>query len=202
MLKHIFFFCATGSPRWLRCVNVRGALTILAASSVFTALTACSVVRTTADVAGAGVSAIGSTVSTTASVAKTVVDVGLKTVSTAATVGSAAVSAGSATLSAASAAKSVTVATANTAIAGASLVGSGVMATAAMSRDAEISHTPVVASAVDTFVMQDGRILHTQGCENIDVGRPAVLVIDRDGRHEVRMSGAAHCTVVRMKDAN
>jgi hypothetical protein len=50
--------------------------------------------------------------------------------------------------------------------------------------------------------MQDGRILQTQGCQNIDAGRPAVLVIDRDGRHEVRVSGAAHCMVVRIKDAD
>jgi hypothetical protein len=165
-------------------------------------LASCSIVRTTADVAGTGVSAVGTIVSTTASVAKTTADIGLKTASTAATVGSAVVAAGSATISAANAAKSVTVATVNTAIAGASLVGGGIAAAVAMSRDAEISHTNVTATAADTFATSDGRTLQTQGCENVDTGRPGVLVIDRDGKYEVRVNGVANCAVVRMKDAS
>jgi hypothetical protein len=155
----------------------------------------CSVVKTTADVASAGVSAAGTVVTTTAAVAKTGADIGLKSASTAATVGSA-------TLSAASAAKTVTVATANTAIAGAALIGGGVATAVVMSRGAELSHTNVVANGADVFAAQDGRELQTSGCEAVEIGRPGLLVIERDGTHEVRIVGQSSCKVVRIKHAN
>jgi hypothetical protein len=152
--------------------------TPLVASVLFScaALSACSVISTTADVAKAGVSI-------------------------ASTVGNTAVGAASATVSAASAAKTVTVATANTAIAGAALVGSGVTAAIMLSRGNEISHAPVTARAADAFVMADGRIAETQGCEQVVSGKPGILVVDRDGKHEVRVNGVGACNVVRLKDA-
>ncbi|TAG46349.1 MAG: hypothetical protein EAZ30_12785 [Betaproteobacteria bacterium] len=158
-------------------------------------LSSCAVVRTGADVASAGVSAVGTVVTTTASVAKTGAEIGLKSASTAASVGTA-------TVGAASAAKTVSVATANTAIAGAALVGGGVATAVALSRGAEISHTNVVANAGDSFSAQDGRELHTQGCETMIVGQPGVLVVERDGTHEIRVSGRGSCKVVRIKHAN
>jgi hypothetical protein len=169
-------------------------------------LGACSVVRTTADVAGTvvgtTVSATTAVVSTTASVAKTGAEIGLKVASTAASVGSATAAAGAASVNAASAAKSVSVATANTAIAGAALVGTGIGAASRMSREGELSHTTVLASAPDVFVTNDRRTLQTQGCDAIETGRPGLLVVDRDGKHEVRVSGGTNCTVLRIVDAN
>jgi hypothetical protein len=139
------------------------------------ALSACSVVQTTADVAKAGVSI-------------------------ASTVGNTAVGAASATVSAASMAKTVTVATANTAIAGAALIGSGVTAAVMLSRGKEISHAPVTARAADAFIMADGRVAETQGCDQVASGKPGILVVDRDGKYEVRVDGVGACNVVRLKD--
>jgi hypothetical protein len=140
------------------------------------ALSACSVIQTTADVAKAGVSV-------------------------ASTVGNTAVGAASATVSAASTAKNMSLATANTAIAGAALIGSGVTAAVVLSRGSEISHAPVTARAPDAFATADGRIAETQGCDQVSVGKPGILVVDRNGKYEVRIDGSA-CTVMRLKDAN
>jgi hypothetical protein len=175
------------------------------------ALGACSVIKTTADVAQTGASIVGTTVSTTASVAKTTADIGLKTVSTAATVGSvtmsagsAAASAASATVSAGAAAKSATAATYGVAVAGATAVGGAVKWGMEFSRTDDLEFTPVTADGANSFVSKEGRRIATTGCDDAIANAPALLVVNRKGEYSVRGSlntEARSCPVVTINES-
>jgi hypothetical protein len=183
------------------CGLARTCLCVLA-----TTLAACGVIRTTADVAQAGVSVVGTTVSATATVAKTTADIGIKTASTAATIGSAAVSAGSATMSAGSAAvsagaaaKGATAATYSVAVAGATAVGGAVKWGMEFSRADDLEFTQVKAEGANSFVSKEGTSIATNGCDEMVANTPALLVVNRKGEYNVRTrvnDDARNCSVV------
>ena len=150
-------------------------------------ISACSVVKTTADVAS---TAVVTTAKVAGSVAGTTVDVAKGAITTSAVVGSAAVST-------ASAAKSLTLATASVAISGASLVGSAVTWGIQMKRNDEFSHAPVTSSGGGRFVSLEGKLLETDGCANIPPQAPAVLVHSKSGDVEVKANGKS-CRVLRV----
>jgi hypothetical protein len=169
-----------------------------------TVLAACGTLETTASVAKAGVSVVGTTVSTTANVAKTTADLGLKTVSTAATVGSVAMSAGSAAVSAGAAAKNASAATAAVAVAGAVAVGSAVKWGIEFSRSNELQFAPVVADGANIFVTKEGARVATSGCDASRANEPALLVINRSGEYHVRSSthtDARNCPVLSIHES-
>jgi hypothetical protein len=167
------------------------------------ALAACSTIETTANVAKASASVVGTAVGTTASVAKTTADVGLKTVSTAAVVGSATLSAGSAAISAGAAARTATAATASVAIAGATAVGSAVKWGVEFSRSEDIEFASVRAESANLFVSKEGARIATNGCDESKANEPALLVTNRKGEFTVRTRGdeaTRECKVVTINE--
>jgi hypothetical protein len=155
--------------------------------AVISLISACSVVKTTADVAS---TAVVTTAKVATTVAGTTVDVAKGAVSTGAVVGSASVSA-------ASTAKSLALSTASVAISGASLVGSAVMWGIQMKRNDEFLHAPVTSSGGGRFISVEGKLLETEGCADIPPQAPGVLVHSKDGDVQVRANGNA-CKVLRV----
>lgn len=149
-------------------------------------LGACSAVRTTADVAFAGASAVGKTVETTATVAKTTAELGFKTASTAALVGSASVSAAAATTSAAAATRTAAATSASVAIAGAAAVGGAVKWGIEFSRNDDVEFAAVSSHGANRFVTKEGAQIFTEGCAHAAMNEPAVLVTQRSGEFQVR----------------
>ncbi len=148
------------------------AFAVATAAAVLT-LAGCSIIKTTASVAG--------------SVASTTTDVAKATVTTGAVVGSGAVAA-------ASAAKAVTLATASVAISGASLVGSVVMWGISMKQSDEFAHAMVVSEGGGRFLSAEGKLLETEGCAETAPKVPGTLFVRKSGGAEVRVNGAA-CAV-------
>jgi hypothetical protein len=148
---------------------------------------ACSVVKTTADVAS---TAVITTAKVATAVAGTTVDVAKGAVTTGAVVGSA-------TVAAASTAKSLALSTASVAISGASLVGSAVMWGIQMRKSDDFSHAPVTSSGGGRFISVEGKLLETEGCVEIAPQTPGVLVYGKEGDVQVRVSGNA-CKVLRI----
>ncbi len=151
------------------------------------ALTGCSAIKTTADVAG---TAVVTSVKVASAVAGTTVDVAKGAVTTGVVVGSAAVAT-------ASAAKSLSLATASVAISGASLVGSAVMWGIQLRRSDDFLHAPVTSAGGGRFISAEGRVIETEKCTEIAPQLPAVLVYAKDGDVQVRVNGSA-CRVVRV----
>jgi hypothetical protein len=165
------------------------------------ALVACSTIETTANVAKAGASVVGTAVTTTAAVATTTAELGLKTASAAATVGSTAAAAGSAAISAGAAAKNATAATAAVAVAGASVAAGAVKWGIEFSRDSDLEYANVAADGGDRFSSREGSRIITQDCHEARVGEPALLVTRRSGDFRVRMSGR-ECQVLFINEVN
>ncbi len=155
--------------------------------ALFPLIPACSVVKTTADVAS---TALVTTAKVATTVAGTTVDVAKGAVTTGAVVGSA-------TVSAASTAKSLALSTASVAISGASLVGSAVMWGIQMKKSDDFSHAPVTSSGGGRFISVEGKLIETEGCEETAPQTPGVLVYGKDGDVQVRVSGTA-CKVLRV----
>lgn len=149
------------------------ALPLLASCAVVE--TGASVVKATASVASATVGAASSVVGTTVGTAVTV---------------------GSATVSAASATKSVTIAAAGTAVAAGSLVITGVQMMHSAQRADDVVSVPVVASAPDRFIANDGRKWVTRNCAEIPAGQPALWVAMRSGETVIRTPSGASCPVL------
>jgi hypothetical protein len=170
------------------------------AACVSVALAGCSTIETTAHVAKAGASVVGTAVATTASVAATTAEIGLKTASTVATVGATAASAGSAAVSAGAAAKSASAATAAVAVAGATAVAGAVKWGIEFSRDNDIQYANLTADGADRFSSGEGARIVTQDCSEARAGEPALLVTRRSGDVYVRTHGR-ECLVLFINDA-
>jgi hypothetical protein len=173
---------------------------VIAVAATF-ALTACSTIETTANVAKAGASVVGTAVSTTATVATTTAELGLKTASTVATVGGTAASAGSAAISAGAAAKTASAATAVAAVAGATAVAGAVKWGIEFSRENELEYANVKADGGDRFSSREGSRIITQDCNEARAGEPGLLVTRRSGDFYVRMNGR-ECQVLFINEAN
>jgi hypothetical protein len=162
-------------------------------------LGACSAVRTTADVAFAGASAVGKTVETGATVAKTTTALGLKAASTVALVGGASVSAAAAVRSAAATSASV-------AVAGAVAMGGAVKWGIEFSRSDDLEFAAVSSQGADRFITKEGEQIFTEGCEHAAMNAPAVLVTLRSGELQVRTGRTSdggihqHCKVLTINE--
>jgi hypothetical protein len=150
-------------------------------------ISSCSIVKTTADVAG---TAVITTAKVATTVAGTTVDVAKGAVATGVVVGSASVAA-------ASTAKSLALSTASVAISGVSLVGSAVMWGIQMRKSDDFSHAPVTSSGGGRFISVEGKLIETEGCAEITPQTPGVLVYGKEGDVQVRVSGNA-CKVLRI----
>ncbi len=155
--------------------------------AIISVISACSVVKTTADVAS---TAVITTAKVATTVAGTTVDVAKGAVATGAVVGSASVAA-------ASTAKSLALSTASVAISGVSLVGSAVMWGIQMKKSDDFSHAPVTSSGGGRFVSVEGKVLETEGCIETAPQVPGVLVHSKRGDVEVRAGGNT-CKVLRI----
>lgn len=147
-------------------------------------LSGCSVVGTTVDVTTKAVRTGAEVTATVAGAGASVVSTGVKT---AATVGAAGATAASATVAAGAAARTAAAATASVAVNGTVALIDVAQRIDARQREDDLVHLPLVSQGEGRYRAGDGRVLHSPECST-PAGTPAVWVMRRDGRNELRVA--------------
>jgi hypothetical protein len=162
---------------------VRSATALGLLAPLLSGLSGCSVVSTTVDVTTKAVRTGAEVTATVAGVGASVVSTGVKT---AAAVGAAGATAASATVAAGAAARTAAAATASVAIHGTVALIDVAQRIEARERVDELVHLPLVSQGAGRYLAGDGRIVQSPDCST-PAGTPALWVMRRDGRNEVRI---------------
>ncbi len=152
--------------------------------AVVSAVSGCSIVSTTVDVTAKAVRTGAEVTASVASAGASVASTGVKT---AAAVGAASASAASAAVAAGAAARTAAAATASVAVNGTVALIDLAQRIDARQRADELVHLSLVSQGGGRYLADDGRVLHSSECSS-PAGTPAVWVMRRDGRNELRVA--------------
>lgn len=174
----------------------RVSLLFLSASA--SVLAGCGLLRTTGDiatsaasatvkVAAAGAQAAQGVTETALHATRTTGELGLKAASAAAHIGSSAAQAGSAAVAAGAAARNATNNAVGLAFGGLAAVAGLIRWSEERTRTSDLEYRPLTSAGEGRFVSEEGRSYLATDCA-VPEGQPALLVILRDGRYEVRVA--------------